>query len=107
MKAAALHSFSSIVLNIFNIWFIAATGCLAISFICWQAALRQRPVSFLHPFCSLVYVFTPALSVLFFQENISAKYCVGIFCIIAGVCITSISVLPVSSGNGKPGKDRC
>jgi drug/metabolite transporter (DMT)-like permease len=54
-----------------------------------------------------VYVFTPALSVLFFQENISAKYCVGIFCIIAGVCITSISVLPVSSGNGKPGKDRC
>lgn len=94
MKAAALHSVAQAALGIFNIWFVAAAACLGVAFLCWQAALRQKPISFLHPFCSLVYVFVPALSVLFFQETVSAKYVVGMCCIIAGVCLTSISVCP-------------
>jgi len=92
MKKAALHSVEHAVPGIFTIWFLAAAACLGISFLCWQAALRRKALSFLHPFCSLVYVFVPALSVVFFQESVSAKYAVGICCIIAGVCITSVSV---------------
>ena len=105
MKAAALHSFTHAVFGIFNIWLLAAVGCLAISFLCWQAALRQKPVSFLHPFCSLVYVFVPALSVFFFQEAISAKYVAGICCIITGVCLTSTGVCPAE--NKRPEGPAC
>ena len=94
MKATALHSVAHAASGIFNVWLLAAVACLGISFLCWQAALRRRPVSFLHPFCSLVYVFVPALSVFFFQETVSTKYAVGICCIIAGVCIASASVRP-------------
>ena len=98
MKAAALYSIEYSVFGVFNIWLMAAVACLGISFLFWQAALRQRPVSFLHPFCSLVYVIVPALSVLFFKETITLKYAAGICCIITGLCITSVSVRPPDSG---------
>jgi len=94
MKFAALYSIKFSLFGIFNIWLIAAVACLGISFLCWQMTLRLKPISFLHPFCSLVYVIVPALSVLFFQEIISLKYIAGICCIIAGVYITSVSVCP-------------
>jgi drug/metabolite transporter (DMT)-like permease len=59
--------------------------------------LRQKPVSFLHPFCALVYVSVPALSVFIFRETVSARYVAGICCIIAGVCVTSVSVCPAEN----------
>jgi drug/metabolite transporter (DMT)-like permease len=93
-KAAAMHSVAHTAPAVFSIWFFAAAICLGVSFLCWQKALRIKPISFLHPFCSLVYVFVPALSVIFFQENISARYVAGICFIIAGICITSASVRP-------------
>ena len=91
MKAAAIHSDVHTLSGVFNLWFIAAIFCLGLSFLCWQAALRRKPVSFLHPFCALIYAVVPALSVFLFQESVSAKYVAGVCCIIAGVCITSVS----------------
>ena len=101
MKAAALQETAHTMFGTVNAWFLIAVACLGISFICWQAALRQRPVSFLHPFCSLVYVFVPILSVLLFQENVSVKYVLGIFCIVLGVYITSTNVLPADGDSEK------
>ena len=94
MKAAALHSVTQAAYGIFNIWLLAIIACVGVSFLCWQKALQIKPISFLHPFCSLVYVFVPAMAVIFFQESVSARYLVGICCIIAGVCITSAGVRP-------------
>ena len=97
MKAAAIHSFAHIVSGVFNIWFIVAVGCQGVSFFFWQAALRQKQLSFLHPFLSLIYIIVPALSVILFQETVTVKYIVGICCIITGVCITSLGVYPQNS----------
>jgi len=92
MKAAAVHSLAHAVSGIFNTWFITAAVCLGISFLSWQALLRLKPVSFLHPFCSLNYVIVPALSAYFFQESVSIQCIIGICCIIVGICFTAASV---------------
>ena len=94
MKAAALHLETHAVPIVFSIWLLATAACLGIAFLCWQTALRSKPISFLHPFCALVYVLVPALCVIFFQEIVTGKYVIGIFCIITGVCITSAGVCP-------------
>jgi|GEM_PF-6733024 len=105
MKAAAMHSVTYGLLGVFNIWFIAAMVCMAIVFLCWQMALGQKPIAFLYPFLSLVYVVVPVLSVYLFQETISVKYVIGIFCIIGGICITSLSV--PSSKDSNPENSIC
>lgn len=92
MKASALYSTDIDIFGVLNLWFIVAIVCLAISFLCWHAALRMKPISFLHPFASLVYILVPALSAFIFNDTISLKYIVGICCIISGVCITSMNV---------------
>ena len=99
MKAAAVHSLAHAVSGIFNTWFITAAVCLGISFLSWQALLRLKPVSFLHPFCSLNYVIVPALSAYFFQESVSIQCIIGICCIIVGICFTAASV-------SSPGRER-
>ena len=69
-----------------------AFACLGISFICWFAVLRHKPLSFLHPFAALVYVVVPGLAALIFGEAISGPYIVGIILIMAGIYITSGAV---------------
>jgi drug/metabolite transporter (DMT)-like permease len=101
MKAAASHSVS----GAFNTLLLAAVACLGVSFLCWQAALRRKPISFLHPFCSLVYVLVPGLSVIVFRESINATYAAGMCCIIAGVSMTSRSAHP--SNNKRPENPSC
>jgi drug/metabolite transporter (DMT)-like permease len=100
MKAAALAVARS-PLHMLNWWLVSALACLGFSFVCWQFALRLRPLSFLHPFCSLTYVLTPACSALFFQEGVSVKYILGILCIITGICITSANVGTVKQEPGR------
>lgn len=73
-------------------WFCIALMCLGLSFFCWLAALRLKPLSFLHPFAALTYIFVPGLAVLIFGESVSGRYLVGIICIVAGICVTSTSV---------------
>jgi len=94
-----MHSVARGVLEIFNIWLVAAVACMAIAFLCWQLALARKPISFLHPFLSLIYIVVPALSVYLFQETISVKYVMGIFLIIGGICITSLSISPSKDNN--------
>lgn len=66
--------------------------CLGFSFICWFIALRLKPLAFLHPFAALVYVIVPVEAAIFLGESINLFYVCGIICIIAGICLTSISV---------------
>lgn len=68
--------------------------CLGFSFLCWFAALRLKPLSFLHPFGALVYILVPGLAAFIFDEPVSVPYILGIACIVAGICITSGAVLP-------------
>lgn len=76
--------------------------CLGVSFLCWFAALRHKPLSFLHPFAALVYVAVPGLAALIFGEAVSEPYIAGIACIVAGICITSASVRPSKQKAGDP-----
>lgn len=71
-----------------------AFACLGVSFLCWFAALRHKPLSFLHPFAALVYVVVPGLATLIFGEAVSGPYIAGIACIMLGICITSSAVRP-------------
>lgn len=78
--------------------------CLGVSFLCWFAALRHKPLAFLHPFAALVYVVVPGLAALIFGEAVSGPYIVGICCIMAGICITSSAVRPKGP---EPGDSSC
>ena len=97
MKAAAMHT-GLAALCLLGLAF----ACLGVSFLCWFAALRLKPLSFLHPFAALVYVTVPGLAAFFFDEAISGPYIAGIACIMLGIYITSGAVRPGRPEGGDP-----
>ena len=89
LKMAAVASGGQSVWALFNVWLIICVFCMGTSFILWQFLIARRPLSFLHPFCSLSYLLTPLLSVCIFHETVTAKYFAGIGLIMAGVYFTA------------------
>jgi EamA-like transporter family. len=86
---AAIVSGGQSLWALFNVWLLICVLCLGISFVLWQYLVARKPLSFLHPFCSLTYLLTPLLSVYIFHETVSVKYFAGICLIMAGVYFTA------------------
>lgn len=60
-------------------------------FISWSTALSKIDLSVAVPVCSFSYITIPIVSVLFFNEKISILRWSGIFVILCGVILVSIS----------------
>ncbi|MDR1243414.1 MAG: EamA family transporter [Deltaproteobacteria bacterium] len=102
---AALSSIAYPLWGIFNTWMIVACLCMGVSFLIWQYLLGKKPISFLHPFCSLVYAVIPIFSFIIFDERVSVQYMIGIFCILLGVVFTTRGVVGESTTEQAQGKN--
>ncbi|MCL1825328.1 MAG: SMR family transporter [Betaproteobacteria bacterium] len=71
-----------------NPYLCAAIACYGISFICWIRTLRVLSLSSAYPWTALIYVLTPIVAVLLWQEQLSITYLVGMTCILCGIGIT-------------------
>lgn len=73
--------------------FSSALVFLGLSFVIWSYALRLRPISFMHPFLSFIFLTVPLTCQIVFNETLSLKYYLGIIMIIVGTWITSRSIM--------------
>lgn len=92
MKAAALYGIRDSAagwLAFFNVWYLCALGALGLGFLFWQRVLVALPLSFAHPFCSLIYLVVPAMSCLLYGDRVNGAYVVGLVMLLAGICLTA------------------
>ena len=99
-KLAGLYSaHNESLLNtfIFNPWLLVALASSSAGMLLWLLALRHLPLSIAYPWTALVYILTPLISALLFQDVLSLHYILGMGCVIAGVFITTTSITRVAS----------
>lgn len=68
----------------------AATLC-GLAALSWVIALQFIPLNRAYPFMALGFLLVPAAGWLFFGEQISIPYLIGLVLIVAGVILTTIS----------------
>lgn len=74
-----------------NPYLWATPICLGVALIFWRYTLMKRSLSSAYPWTALVYVATPFLAHLLWEEVLSSLYWAGIFLIILGIIITTRS----------------
>jgi len=67
-----------------SIWYLGSLTALGVQAIVWQQALKRYPLSFAYPFMSAVFLIIPVVSVVVFDESLSAGQVVGAVLIAAG-----------------------
>jgi drug/metabolite transporter (DMT)-like permease len=72
-----------LLLTAFSVYFFTSMG--------WMLLLRRAPLGQLYPVMALSFILVPAASYLFFGEQFSGRYFVGVALIVAGVvlCVKS------------------
>lgn len=92
LKLAAVTSGGKGLLPLLNGWLLLAFLCLGASFLFWQSLLGKKPLSWLHPFCSLPLAVVPIPSYFLFGEQQGLRYFIGVALILAGIYLTSSGV---------------
>ena len=77
--------------TLFSPFFWMGLISVILIFISWVTVLSKIDLSVAVPVCSFSYVTIPLVSVFFFQEKISLLRWAGIFVILLGVILVSIS----------------
>jgi drug/metabolite transporter (DMT)-like permease len=67
----------------------AAVALYAGATLLWVRILTSVPLSRAYPFAALAFVLVPAAGYLFFQEQITIRYAVGVTFIVIGVVIAA------------------
>ena len=55
--------------------------------VCWMRAVSQKEISFLYPLSSVNFVLIAAASMVFLQEDISARRMVGVLFVVFGMIL--------------------
>jgi drug/metabolite transporter (DMT)-like permease len=72
-----------------NPWLWAGLLSSAAGMACWILTLRKLPLAAAYPWTALIYVITPLVSAVMFGEVLSARYLLGLACIVGGVLLTA------------------
>ncbi len=75
-----------------NHWFWGSLLASAAGMGCWLVTLRQISLAAAYPWTALIYVITPLVSTVLFDDLLGLKYMAGIASIVAGVFITARGV---------------
>lgn len=93
LAALNINEYDNLVLGIlFNVWFYVSVFISAIALGAWLVVIRYIPLSTAYPYQSLVYILTPVLSWLVFDEIVGPSYVLGLVLIIFGLMIVLKSV---------------
>lgn len=77
-------------LLIFIKWpFLLALAVYAVTTVGWVLVLRTTALSRAYPFMALSFVLVPLLSWLFFKEQLSLRYVLGIAAIVLGIVLAA------------------
>jgi drug/metabolite transporter (DMT)-like permease len=88
-KSAALFSIGKNVFGlVWNPWFVAELGALAVQALAWTLVLRHRPVNRVYPYNSLVFIINLMAARWLFGETVGLHHVIGMIVIAAGVVIT-------------------
>ena len=88
-KFAALSSIGKSVFGlVWNPWFVAELGSLALQALAWTLVLRHHPVSRVYPYNSLVFIVNLLAARWLFSETITLNHIVGMIVIAGGVVVT-------------------
>ena len=82
------HIFTSLVINPY---FVAAMGLYILLTGVWVWILSFTPLSRAYPFMGLGYVFIPLLSFMFFGEQLSGRFFLGVGAIVFGLILVATS----------------
>lgn len=74
---------------IVNPWILTAIAAGFGALLCWLAAMTKFELSFAYPFMSLAFVLVLILSVLLFNEALTAPKVMGVLLIMAGIIVAS------------------
>ena len=69
--------------------FLLALAVYAITTVGWVLVLRTAALSRAYPFMALSFVLVPFLSWIFFKEQLSLRYLLGIGAIVLGIFLTA------------------
>ena len=99
-KFAALSSIGKSVFGlVWNPWFVAELGSLALQALAWTLVLRHRPVSRVYPYNSLVFIVNLLAARWLFGETITLNNIVGMTVIAGGVIVTVMSRTETGAAN--------
>jgi len=85
-KFAALSSIGKSVFGlVWNPWFVAELGSLALQALAWTLVLRHHPVSRVYPYNSLVFIVILMAARWLFSETITLNHIIGMTVIAGGV----------------------
>ena len=76
---------------IFNPWLWLGLLATLFGMICWLFTLRKLPLAIAYPWTALIYVITPFVSSILFNDILNTKYLLGLCSIILGVLLTTWS----------------
>ena len=77
---------------VLNPWLWGGLGCALLGLVLWLLALRRLPLAVAYSWTALIYVFTPMVSSLVFDDLLRAQYLVGLALIASGVVVTTRGV---------------
>jgi drug/metabolite transporter (DMT)-like permease len=86
-----LFNFGTILRIFTNLYVLAGILCFASMIVFWLAAISALKISFAYPLASLVYVITAIAALIFLKEDITLLRWVGIFFVVGGCVLVSIS----------------
>jgi drug/metabolite transporter (DMT)-like permease len=66
-------------------YFYVSIALYAVLTLVWVWILSRVPLSRAYPFVALAFIFTPALSIVLFQESINYWYALGLALILMGI----------------------
>ncbi|NIY83290.1 EamA family transporter [Vibrio hepatarius] len=93
LAALSINDFDNPVSGvIFNFWFYISASISAIALGAWLVVIKYIPLSTAYPYQSLVYILTPVLSWLVFDEHVGLSYVLGLVIILFGLMIVLKSV---------------
>lgn len=75
-----------------NVWFYISASISAIALGAWLVVIKYVPLSIAYPYQSLVYILTPVLSWVVFDERVGLSYVLGLVIILLGLMIVLKSV---------------
>ena len=75
-----------------NPWVAMGLGFAMIALALWLLILRQLPLSEAYPWTALIYIITPIISTIFFEELLKQQYFLGLALIVAGILISTRAV---------------
>jgi len=86
--AVALHLERSVLGKLFLVPFCGAVSLYVVATVIWLCILRTASLSEAYPFVAISFALVPFFSWFVFNDQISARYIVGVALIFVGVMLT-------------------